>query len=245
MPSTRRTARNPGTAGPSPFTLIPLQCLRCGDLAVPVAPLFVVMDRGRLTVSCRFCDAEHYLAIREERDGFFVSYQRYTNRHPLEDYDEYDASDPPVVRFKVLGGSGGGADDGFSGPIAIYPRRQCSRPEVSAIWRATKGRCHICGRSWRLNQRGARGWHIDHVIPHSGGGSDVEELPNLRVACAVCNLRKGKGYTQASVWLSIRPLIETIKSTVHPAARTSRLMRGTSRESAHAASGGAGAARRR
>jgi hypothetical protein len=28
-----------------------------------------------------------------------------------------------------------------------------------------------CRRRWRLDQRGGNRWHIDHVIPHIGGGT--------------------------------------------------------------------------
>lgn len=37
---------------------------------------------------------------------------------------------------------------------------------------------------------GTGGWHVDHVIPRSIGGLDVEE--NCQVICSTCNLRKGK-----------------------------------------------------
>lgn len=31
--------------------------------------------------------------------------------------------------------------------------------------------------------------HVDHIVPKAYGGSD--DYPNLRAACATCNLRKG------------------------------------------------------
>jgi 5-methylcytosine-specific restriction endonuclease McrA len=193
---------------------------------VPAATFLIVTSGGRLTLPCRSCAAEHYLAVREETWGFNICYQRYPNRYPLEDYDE---SDPFFTKCRVLGDPDDATpDDGFSGPVAIYPRKkQYESWEVRAIWTVTRGHCHLCGRAWRLSERGRSGWHIDHVIPHIGGGPDVEKLPNFRVACAGCNLKKGRGYTEATIRIGIRNLIETIKMTTHPKARVSQLARKT------------------
>lgn len=79
--------------------------------------------------------------------------------------------------------------------------------EVEKIWRASNGRCHICKRKWNLDQRSKYGWHIDHVIPHIGGGQDVEKLSNMRVACSACNLKKGKGYLESNIRKSINQLV--------------------------------------
>jgi len=211
---------------PSLLTPVPLPCLRCGRLEVHVALLHVVTADGRLTIPCRFCETVHYLRVLDKTWGFDICYQRYTNRYPLENYDE---SDPFVIKCRVLGDLPHAApDDGFSGPVAIYPRKKhYESREVQAIWAATKGRCHLCGRAWRRSQRGRRGWHIDHVIPHVGGGPEVEKLPNFRVACARCNLKKGRGYTEATIRTWIRNLIEKITMTVHPKARAALLGRKT------------------
>lgn len=50
-----------------------------------------------------------------------------------------------------------------------------------AVWRRDGSRCVECGRDQDL--------HIDHIIPHSRGGSDT--LENLQIMCAKCNLTKG------------------------------------------------------
>lgn len=193
----------------SPFKIVPLPCLRCGDLTVPVAPLFLLVGRGASTFPCQSCEAQHYLGIARDGNAFTVCYQRYTLRYPLEFYDE---GDPPIARCHVDGQSGDESDDEvFAGPIMVYPRkRRFLRSEVVAIWQATKGRCHICNQRWRVDQRGADGWHIDHVVPHVGGGRDTEEMPNFRVACGICNLKKGKGYTEASIRLGLRRLVEAL-----------------------------------
>jgi len=137
-------------------------------------------------------------------DSFSIFYQRHTLRYPLEFYD--DGEEPPVVRLDVLPCTR--EPDTFTGPIMVYPRKRFTPAEVGAIWRATKSRCHLCGHRWRLDKRGRDGCHIDHVIPHIGGGADVEELPNHRIACAKCNLKKGRGYTEKQVRLGFHRLIE-------------------------------------
>jgi hypothetical protein len=54
-------------------------------------------------------------------------------------------------------------------------------------------------------------------------GVDTESLRNLRVACASCNIRKGRGYTKASVVLGLCNLIRAISnSRERPRARGSR-----------------------
>ena len=193
-----------------PFMIVPLPCLRCGRLTVPITPLLFLVGRGASTFICRSCDAQHYLSVTPQRDAFAVCFQRYTLRHPLEYYDEGEL--PPIVTLHTGGHSAAGSnDDMIAGPIVVYPRKKrFSRSEVEAIWRSSKGRCHICSQRWPLDRRGARGWHIDHVIPHIGGGRKVEKLPNFRVACARCNLKKGKGFTEASIRRGLCRLIELL-----------------------------------
>src|SRR5216684_7606489 len=89
--------------GPSPFTTVFLPCLRCGQLSVPVVPLFLYIGQCASTFPCRSCEAQHYLAVAREDRGFTVCYQRYTLRYPLEYYDE---GSPPIVTFHVDGKSG-------------------------------------------------------------------------------------------------------------------------------------------
>ena len=195
----------------SPCKTVRLPCLRCGKVTVPIIPIFFLAGRrGACTVSCRSCKAQHYLSVSRTQNAFTVCYQPYTLRYPLECYDPGEA--PPIVRLHAGRHSTGGSDnDIFAGPIVVYPRkRHFSRSEFKVLWQASMGRCHICGRQWALEQHGARGWHIEHVIPHIGGGRDVEELPNLRIACATCNLKKGKGYTEASIRLGLCRLVELL-----------------------------------
>jgi hypothetical protein len=218
--SGRRTAASAGDTSrrarsTSLFEIVPLPCLRCGLLAVPVGLLPFMIGGCRSTVDCRRCETPHLLAIKREADAFEVLYQRYTLRYPLEYYDE--GEEPPIVRFDGDGESQPVDDldeNVWTGPIVIYPRKERFRStEVKAIWRASASRCHICGRPWELNERGVRGWHIDHVIPHVGGGRDSERLSNFRVACARCNLRKGRGYTEALVRSSLGQLVERLNAT--------------------------------
>lgn len=51
------------------------------------------------------------------------------------------------------------------------------------VYEKTDGHCFFCGSPL------VSGWHIDHYVAHSLGGSD--ELSNLVPACESCNLKKG------------------------------------------------------
>lgn len=140
-----------------------------------------------------------------------IAYDRYTRRYPLQAYDQglpltvvtMHTSRPPEVPPD---------SDAPFGPIVVPPRkRRFSRVEVRDIWMASRGRCHVCEQRWALSRRGRTGWHIDHVIPHIGGGAGTETLHNFRVACAKCNLQKGKGYTRANIERSICLLREYLE----------------------------------
>lgn len=193
----------------SSFTFIMLPCQRCGQWSVPV-PNFFFHTRGQ-TFSCRSCEAEHFLSISRKGNEYAICYQRYTLRYPIEDYD--DGLEFPVVVMHASRRSVGESDsESCAGPIVVYPRKsRFTRAEVRSIWQASKGRCHLCNRRWLLQERGRRGWHIDHVIPHIGGGRDTESMPNLKIACARCNLQKGRGYREASIRLALSKLIKALE----------------------------------
>ena len=193
----------------SPFVWLP--CLRCGAVSVPIATILVRSDGRGSTWNCRGrpCEAEHFLSIMRKDNKVVICYQRYTLRYPLEFYDE--GVMPVDVRLYMGKSSETQFDEtGYIGPVVVYPRKKRFSPaEVKAIWQATHGRCHICARRWRHDQRGVHGWHIDHVIPH-GGGRETECTENFRVACAICNLRKGKGFTEAAIRLGLRNLVGSL-----------------------------------
>jgi 5-methylcytosine-specific restriction endonuclease McrA len=158
----------------------------------------------------RQCRASHYLRTRLSEAGFAVRYQPYTLRHPLEMYDEN--FDPPLVIGEVVKGSKP-QDEDYAGIIRRYPRKKYfNKTETLQIWEQSGRRCHLCTKEWTLEQKGAEGWHIDHVIPHTSGGSKVEEMPNFRVACARCNLSKGKGWTERTMKEAISELAEKFDS---------------------------------
>ncbi len=205
-----RRRRPPRQPAPNlAFQIVHLPCLRCGRPAVPVIPVRFVIGPSASIFSCRLCQGTHYLSVSSASSTFVVCYQRYTLRYPPE---YYEVEAPPIVRVRAGRHSGDEPDnDAFSGPIVIPLRkRHFLRSEVQTLWRASNGRCHICDREWTVEQRGARGWHIDHLIPHIGGGLDVERLPNFRVACARCNLKKGTGYAEARIRLGLRALVELL-----------------------------------
>jgi transcription elongation factor Elf1 len=185
-------------------------CLRCGGLTVNVPFSFVAIKRG--TISCDNCNSEHYLSVKRIKRAFQVCYQRYTLRYPLENYSGTD--DPPVVILHADSGYNEEPSENVTlgGPVIIYPRKKSFKAmEVSGIWKLTNGLCHICEKPWKLEERSVSGWHIDHVIPHIGGGKRTEQLSNFRIACAKCNLKKGRGYTEKQIQVSIRRLIEVFQ----------------------------------
>lgn len=60
------------------------------------------------------------------------------------------------------------------------------RPRLSArilIFDRDDYTCYLCGKRKTANEL-----HVDHVYPHSKGGST--SLKNLRTACKKCNLEK-------------------------------------------------------
>ena len=56
--------------------------------------------------------------------------------------------------------------------------------------------CNGCREPYLLKD-----FHIDHIRPQAKDGGD--EIENLQLLCANCNLRKGKG-TMAELWESLR-----------------------------------------
>lgn len=184
--------------------LVYLSCLRCGSRKV----CFVVPNTITFCeipdLMCDDCGAPHFLKI--DADG--VEYKRDTRRYPSDNYDDNDF---PVITGWCDERPEAPPDEdrpGF-GPITRYPRRRLSREEVRQVFKQSRGRCHLCGRRWNLADHGSYGWHADHVVAHSGGGWDTESLDNFLVACARCNLRKGRGYTPRDVRLALRELVET------------------------------------
>jgi len=57
-----------------------------------------------------------------------------------------------------------------------------SRTQKQALYLAANGRCEKCGADLQ------KGWHADHVVPHSMGGSTT--ICNGQALCPSCNLSK-------------------------------------------------------
>lgn len=53
------------------------------------------------------------------------------------------------------------------------------------VWNASDGKCHYC----RVEISESSSWHLEHKQPRTKGGTD--EMSNLAVSCARCNLEKG------------------------------------------------------
>lgn len=64
-------------------------------------------------------------------------------------------------------------------------RVKASPDQIDILVEKAHFTCVACGQANISNE----GWHVDHVIPRSIGGADVEE--NLQVLCSECNSRKG------------------------------------------------------
>lgn len=68
----------------------------------------------------------------------------------------------------------------------LAKRKDRSRTQIpteikQAVFIRDDGRCQKCGSSKNI--------HYDHIIPYSKGGAD--NIENLQILCAVCNLSKG------------------------------------------------------
>ena len=66
-------------------------------------------------------------------------------------------------------------------PIEKRRRKAWSRAQREEIIRRTAGRCYSCG----LNMVPSDDWWVEHIIPHSLGGSDQPD--NLLPSCRLCN----------------------------------------------------------
>lgn len=67
-------------------------------------------------------------------------------------------------------------------PIGRRPRPSLSKSDREEIMMKSGGACHYCKESL------GPGWHVDHVVPISRGGTNGRH--NLVAACANCNMLK-------------------------------------------------------
>lgn len=75
----------------------------------------------------------------------------------------------------------------FSDRVADERKRiKASDDQLAELTHAANYRCAACGRT--EEEFGSR-WAVDHIIPRSVGGADVEE--NCQAICSDCNSRKG------------------------------------------------------
>lgn len=180
-----------------------LPCLRCGRDSVGVSLLTGSTRRENVWCLAQDCEAVHYLRIAQATGGLELVYDRYTVGYPLESYDEGEDPEAPGSPAPAVKRAD---DDGFSGFIAVYPhKRRFSRADADAAWKATKGRCHLCGKQWRPGERGEKGWQIDQVVPlGEGGGPDGTS--HYRLACTACKPGVGRRQRHAHLLRSVRDL---------------------------------------
>lgn len=72
-----------------------------------------------------------------------------------------------------------------STPAAERKRFKASDDQFDTMWTRDGYRCVTCNTS----HDDVKDWHVDHIIPRSVGGADVEE--NCQAICGRCNNRKG------------------------------------------------------
>jgi 5-methylcytosine-specific restriction endonuclease McrA len=212
----------------NPQAFLFLTCLRCGTRSVPVFIPLMAMQRHAADLMCgqRDCGARHYLAVKKGR----VIYDRDTRKYLSEYYD-----DGLCCVVKCWGGRGSGTavvSDNMYGPIIILLRKKrFSKTELRSIFERSCGRCQICKKRWKLADHGKTGWHVDHVVANSGGGSGTENMENLQVACAQCNLKKGRGYTFQQIRLELQQLVEILETNAPRGGKGSNRTRPKSRMS--------------
>jgi hypothetical protein len=191
---------NRGVSGISFMHFLP--CLRCGRDSVGVSLLTGATRRENVWCLAQDCEAVHYLRIAPASGGLELVYDRYTVGYPLESYDEGEVPAKPGAPGAAVKPSD---DDGFSGFIAVYPQtRRFNRAAADAVWKASDGRCHLCGKRWRIGERGEKGWQIDHVIPL--GVAAAAGKTGFRLACTACKPGKGRRARQAHLSKSVRDL---------------------------------------
>jgi 5-methylcytosine-specific restriction endonuclease McrA len=137
---------------------------------------------------------------------WWAIYDRDTRRYPSDYYDE-----TPTVIVKLAKVSLNSLENDDTpypshGPIIVYRRKRFSSHDIRTIWLQSCRQCHLCGKQWKLKERARNGWHVDHVIPNNGGGKDTEMMANFLVACARCNLKKGRGYTPRMIRDALRSI---------------------------------------
>lgn len=157
---------------------------------------------------CKKCCAPHFLYFERTSDGWRISYDRATRRYPADHYDEpQEFGLAPLENVSLRSDMESEHPFPIYSPILIYNRIRLSSKRIREVWIQSGKKCHRCGKKWQLSQHGLHGWHADHDIPHSGGGRDAEEVGNLLVVCAKCNLAKGNGRPQHLVESALRALL--------------------------------------
>lgn len=75
-------------------------------------------------------------------------------------------------------------------------RSVLSKKQREFVLSKTDSRCHICGIELTL-----KGFHADHVIPHSFGGNHAEN--NYLASCSTCNILR-KNYSPEEIQVILK-----------------------------------------
>lgn len=148
---------------------------------------------------CKACNAAYYVANhervaayreanRERLQQYYAEYYSAHHEEELKRSRKYDATHREARRKSTSGWQKANPEKHRdkqqrrrarkSGASGTY-----TTADIEAIRKAQGNRCYLCGKSLKS------GYHVDHFIPLSKGGTN--DPGNLRLACPKCNLSKG------------------------------------------------------
>ena len=151
---------------------------RCGLDPDPLGGESSIMEwtPREAAMFCQCTEAEAWDALEHlERLGLAYPADQWvgTQQHTFKD-PRRDRWDFMVVALPVSGSD-----------VTERKRIKAVHDQIEAMWAKDGYFCVACGAS----HDDVTDWHVDHIIPRSLGGADVEE--NCQAICGRCNNRKG------------------------------------------------------
>lgn len=169
------------------------RCAKCGQ-EFPRTPDFFSLDKRNsdgLGASCRTCERERnriYMRERRKREPDLTARYYAKNRDKeRERLDRWNAANPDSVKERVKRWAQENRDKRRASELRRRAQKRQSGGDHTAAdiqrqCKAQKGKCYYCG------VKVGDGYHVDHVVPLSRGGSNGPE--NIVIACPSCNSRK-------------------------------------------------------